>query len=41
MLKRENDFENDDKMDDMKSKYNIEELFSQIVLKEDDNKEEK
>ena len=37
MLKRENDFDKDDKMEAINSKYNLEELFNTIVL----NKEEK
>ena len=34
MLKRENHFEENDKMEEIKSKYNLEELFNTIVKEE-------
>lgn len=43
MLKRENDFEKNDKMEEINHKYNLEELFNSIVLnteEETDNKRE-
>ena len=39
MLKRENEFEKDGKMEEIKNKYNIEELFEEIVLKEEKKEE--
>lgn len=41
MLKRENEFEKDGKMEEIKNKYNIEELFKEVVLEEKLSKEEK
>lgn len=41
MLKRENEFENDGKMKEMKDKYNFQELFENIVLKKDEDNEKK
>lgn len=41
MLKRENEFEKNKKIEEMKNQYNLDELFEKIVLKEDDEKEMK
>lgn len=42
MLKRENEFEKDGKIEEIKNKYNIEELFNEVVLENKVNtKEEK
>lgn len=41
MLKREDEFENDGKIKKMKEKYNLDELFENIVLKKDKEDEEK
>lgn len=41
MLKRENEFENDGKMKEIKKKYNIDELFENIVLKKEEDNEKK
>lgn len=41
MLKRENEFEKNKQMEEMEKKYNIEELFQNIVLKEENEKKEK
>lgn len=41
MLERENEFENDGNMKNIKKKYNLEELFQNIVLKKDEDNEKK
>lgn len=41
MLKRENDFEKDKQMEEIEQKYNIGELFNEIVLKGQEQEEEK
>lgn len=41
MLKREDDTEKNKKLEEFNSKYNIEELFDNIVIKQDKNKDKK
>ncbi len=41
MLEREEEFENDGKMRKIKKKYNLDELFQNIVLKKDEEEEKK
>lgn len=41
MLKREDDTEKNKKLEDFNSKYNIEELFNNIVIKQDEKKDKK
>lgn len=40
MLKRENDTEKNKKLEEFNSKYNIEELFNNIVLENNKNEKE-
>lgn len=40
MLKRENDTEKNKKLEELNSKYNIEELFNNIVLENNKNEKE-
>lgn len=41
MLKRENDTEKNKKLEELNSKYNIEELFNNIVINEQMQKDKK
>lgn len=41
MLKREDDTEKNRKLEEFNSKYNIEELFNNIVIKQDEKKDKK
>ena len=39
MLKREDDTEKNKKLEEFNSKYNIEELFNNIIIKQDEKKD--
>lgn len=41
MLKREDDTEKNQKLEEFNSKYNIEELFNNIVINQDERKDKK